>query len=241
MEVKILGSSSAGNCYILSDGSEGIIIECGISLKKAKETLNFDLSKIQGVLISHKHLDHAKYARDYEIVFDTYTNSDVINRLNLTRTTEIKGGDTLNIGSFKVMCFNGHHDVPVLFFIISHKSIGNLMFLTDSFMCDYIFKGLSHIMIECNYNVDALEDAIDRGATNTYMQKRLRTTHMELQTTKKTLLAQDLSTVQTVTLLHLSSENSDEKVMLEEISGATGKRVFVARKGLTVNLSKEPY
>lgn len=241
MELTVLNSSSSGNGYVIQSEDEAIILEAGLGLTTIKAALNFNTKKVKGCIISHLHGDHCKYADRYEKVFHTMAPRSVIEAKNLRNTSEVVPFQRIQAGGFTITPFPAHHDVECLGYIIGHKEIGNVMFLTDSFMCDYIFKGLSHIMIECNYNVDALEDAIDRGATTTYLKNRLRNTHMELQTTKKTLLAQDLSTVQTVTLLHLSSENSDEKLMTEEISGATGKRVFVARKGLTVNLSKEPY
>jgi hypothetical protein len=73
------------------------------------------------------------------------------------------------------------------------------------------------------------------------MKKRLMTTHMELETTKKVLLMQDQATLQTVTILHLSSDNSDEREMVDQLSRATGKRIYVARKGLTIDLNLIPY
>jgi len=57
MKLQILGSSSKGNGYLLtSSGGEVLIIEAGISLIEVKKTLNFNLSKIAGVCISHEHL-----------------------------------------------------------------------------------------------------------------------------------------------------------------------------------------
>lgn len=56
MYLKCLGSSSSGNCYILENENEALIIEAGINLSEVKKALNFNISKIRGVLISHEHL-----------------------------------------------------------------------------------------------------------------------------------------------------------------------------------------
>ena len=43
MELKILGSSSSGNGYILEGETSALIIEAGVPLDKAKKALNFDI------------------------------------------------------------------------------------------------------------------------------------------------------------------------------------------------------
>ena len=45
MELKVLGSSSSGNCYILDNGSEALIIEAGIRFMEVKKALDFNISK----------------------------------------------------------------------------------------------------------------------------------------------------------------------------------------------------
>lgn len=56
MELTVLGSSSKGNCYILGDESEAIIIESGIRPDLIKKGLDFNISKVRGMVISHEHL-----------------------------------------------------------------------------------------------------------------------------------------------------------------------------------------
>lgn len=241
MQLTVLGSSSAGNGYVIQSETEALIIEAGVGLMTAKEALKYNVMKVAGCIISHEHGDHCKHARNYEKVFPTFALQSVIKAQRLEHTTEVMPLHRFVAGNFAVLPFTAHHDVPCLGYIVSHPDMGTLMFLTDSFYCEYSFKGINHIMIECNYNDEALEYAIDTGITNAYMKKRLMTTHMELQTTRKVLLMQDLSQLQTVTILHLSSENSDENEMVSQLSGWTGKRIYVAKKGLSVDLNTIPY
>ena len=57
MILKVLGSSSTGNCYLLqSSEGETLIIECGINIREIKKALNFNMRNVAGVLISHEHL-----------------------------------------------------------------------------------------------------------------------------------------------------------------------------------------
>ena len=59
-----LASSSHGNCYVVSDGETAILLECGISFRRIKKGLGFDLSAIRACLVSHEHKDHAKSVMD---------------------------------------------------------------------------------------------------------------------------------------------------------------------------------
>src|ERR1035437_412887 len=152
MKLTVLGSSSSGNCYIIQDEHEAIILECGMSLTKAKTVLEFDVSKVSGVLISHLHGDHSKFAKDFENVFQVYANKSVIEAKGLKWTKEIEAGKGFMCGNFKVLPFQAAHDVPCLGFLIKHEKIGTLLFLTDSFLCEYNFKCLNHALIECNYS-----------------------------------------------------------------------------------------
>jgi hypothetical protein len=46
MELRVLGSNSSGNGYILTNGVETLILECGIKFSEVKKSLNFNISTI---------------------------------------------------------------------------------------------------------------------------------------------------------------------------------------------------
>jgi phosphoribosyl 1,2-cyclic phosphodiesterase len=71
-----------------------------------------------------------------------------------------------------------------------------------------------------NKNVDA--GVIDKGR-----KKRLMRSHFSLENVKEFLLANDLTNVQEIWLLHLSDTNSDADLFKKEIQELTGKLVFV--------------
>jgi phosphoribosyl 1,2-cyclic phosphodiesterase len=242
MKLTVLGSSSSGNCYILDNDNECIIIEIGknITMPKLKQALKFNISKVKGVLISHLHDDHAGMAKECEKIFPVYCNHSVIEAKDLQRAIEIKHGKKFEIGGFIVLPFDAEHDVPCLGFIIKHKEIGNLLFLTDSGSCDYEFKHLNHILIECNYSDEALAKSIENGL-HPSVAKRVLGTHLELYACRDVLLQQDLSNVYNIILIHLSQNNSDEKQFKEVLSRATGKPIQIAKQGLKIELMNKPY
>ena len=55
MELKIIGSNSAGNAYALDSGSEILLLEAGMKMAEVKRSINFRLSDVVGVCVSHSH------------------------------------------------------------------------------------------------------------------------------------------------------------------------------------------
>jgi len=242
MKLTVLGSNSSGNCYILGNDNECIIIEVGknITLPKLKQALKFNVNKVKGVLISHLHEDHSGMARECEKLFNVYCNGSVIEAKGLKKAIEIKSMNHFNIGGFKILPFDADHDVPCNGFIIKHEELGNMLFLTDSGSCNYEFKNLNHIFIECNYSDEELARSIENGL-HPFVAKRVIGTHLDLHTCRDVLLRQDLSNVYNIVLIHLSENNSDENKFKEVLSRATGKPVQVAKSGLEIELKNKPY
>ena len=137
--------------------------------------------------------------------------------------------------------FEVHHDVPCFGYLINHLAAGRILFLIDTYLCEYTFPDLNHIIIEANYADDILEENILKGLEHPNKRDRLLTSHMELKTTKAVLMAQDLSGVQNIILTHLSDRNSDEERFVDEIKALTGKPVYAAKAGLSIDLTKKPF
>lgn len=56
MMLKCIGTGSKGNCYILSNEKESLVIEAGASYKKILHGLNYNVKDVVGVVVSHSHL-----------------------------------------------------------------------------------------------------------------------------------------------------------------------------------------
>lgn len=241
MKLTVLGSSSKGNCYILQNNNEAIVLEAGLSLSKVKEALNFQINKVSACLITHEHGDHAKYAKNFEKVFPVFTNASVIKAKGLSRSNEMIVRKAFTVGGFKILPFEADHDVECFGFIIKHDDFGNLLFLTDSATCNYEFKNLNHIMIECNYSADILSTNVSKRLLNSFVAKRVRETHMAIDTTKEVLQEHDLSNVYNVVLLHLSDKNSDSQMFKADVSLAIGMFAHIGTPGLELELTNKPY
>lgn len=244
MKLKVLGSSSKGNCYILESEKEALIVECGIPLKEVKKALNFNVGKIVAAIISHEHGDHAAYINDFtKAAIDVYCSRGTALNFNVThRLHKVAAGTMIQIGEFKVLPFDVVHDAAEPFgFLINHPDSGNILFLTDTFYSEFTFRDLNNIILEVNYDLAILEANIRAGKLNPSIRNRIVTSHMSLQTAKELLSANDLSKVNNIVLIHLSDGNSNTADFKREIEGSTGKTITVADCGTEILLNKTPF
>lgn len=244
MKLIILNSDSSGNGYILesSDG-HSLIIECGLHLNSVKKAINFDLSKVVGCIVSHEHMDHFKYHDLYsKNGIDIYGSEGTLNDINGHRYYVLPELKFCQIGSFKVKAFPVEHDAIQPFgFIINHIECGNVLFLTDTKSSKYKFQGLNNIIVESNYSEEILSEREWSGSINPIVAKRIRKSHMSIETCKELLKANDLSEVNNIVLIHLSNGNSDAKNFQNEVKELTNKTVHVADSGMIIEFNKTPF
>lgn len=234
--IKVLGSSSHGNCYIIQAGKDKLILDAGIPMIDILKGLEFNTSNVAGCLLTHCHKDHSKSignVKGYGIKI--YTTLEIARQVNVWN--DIKFRELLpmvwhQIGNFKVMCFELQHTnsdntpCPCVGYLIIHKELGSLVYITDTEYCQYRFDDIDHILIECNY----CEDVID----NEEFRERTLKSHMSLETCKKTLESWDTTKTKDITLIHLSDNNSDEQKFKEEIEDLTLCNVYIGKKGLII-------
>ena len=74
MRVAVLASGSSGNATIVDNGETAVLIDCGLSVRRLQaraEDLNFDLSELDAIAVTHEHGDHiggvGALARRYKI------------------------------------------------------------------------------------------------------------------------------------------------------------------------------
>lgn len=237
MKLKCLGSSSAGNCYLLTSNSgETLILDCGIPIKEVKKGLNWNVKDIVGVLCTHKHLDHSKSVKDFEAmgipVFAPYISE---------KPMKIGNGD-FRVQPFDLTTIGGswtHTDAngepcPIFGFLITHKEMGRMLYITDCELVKWKFKGINHILLGVNYD----KDLIDRD--NTGKANHVFRGHLSIDTACDFVKANDSDSLQNVIMCHLSSENADRDSFIKKMKKvACGANVCVAERGLEILLRKE--
>lgn len=247
MKLKVINSNSKGNAYILENDKEALLIECGVNFKKIKKALNFDVSKVVGCLVTHEHLDHCKSVIDVmKSGIGVYASPGTFSKIDFSgyihRINHLIPKITVKIGNFTILPFDVKHDAKEpLGFLINHPETSNVLFLTDTYYSPYTFKNLNNIIIEANYSDEILEKKANSGSLHGLIRNRVLTSHLSIETCKKLLLANDLSKVNNIVLIHLSDGNSDEKDFIKQIKSATNKNVSVANAGMEIEFNKTPF
>jgi phosphoribosyl 1,2-cyclic phosphodiesterase len=234
MKLKCLGSSSAGNCYLLTSNSgETLILDCGIPIKEIKKGLNWNIKDVVGVLCTHKHLDHSKSLKDFETmgipVFVPYISK---------KPMKIGNGD-FRVQAFDLTAIDGswtHTDAngepcPIYGFLITHKEMGRMLYITDCEVVKWKFKDINHILLGVNYD----KDLIDRD--NTGKANHVFRGHLSIDTACDFVKANYSDSLQNVIMCHLSSENSDRDSFIEKMKKVAGNaNVDVAAAGKSWDL-----
>lgn len=232
IEITSLGSSSAGNAYRITDGKTPLLLDAGMRYKDIQRGLAFRVSELAGCLVSHDHGDHSIAIKDLiKAGVDIYTSSGTADALGIDshRVRRVSALEPFTIGAWSILPFDVQHDAAEpLGFLLANTAGDKLLFATDTYYIKHRFTGLTHIMVECNYSINILNQNITAGRVPAVMKHRLLRSHFSLENVKEFIKANDMRRVQEIHLLHLSDNNSDEALFKREIAALTGKLVYVA-------------
>ena len=234
MHLKCLGSSSAGNCYLLTSNSgETLILDCGIPIKEIKKGLNWNIRNVVGCIVSHVHSDHSKSVEDLEAmgipILAPYLG-DSRKPMNMGEFT-VKPFDLTTIdGNWTHTDANGD-PCTIYGFLITHKEMGRMLYITDCELIKWKFKDINHILLGVNYD----KDLIDRD--NTGKANHVFRGHLSIDTACDFVKANYSDSLQNVIMCHLSSENADSDSFIEKMKKfACGANVDVAAAGKSWDL-----
>ena len=242
MKLKCLGSSSSGNCYILYNDIEAIILEAGVRFSAVKEALNFDLSKVKAVVCSHMHGDHSKYIKDFIYSgIPVLADESVFSHYSLPVSVIAKHQYEYKFGGFSIKPFSVEHDVPTFGFLLHHEEMGKTIFITDTGVVDYSFSNLHNIIIEANFSEQIIEDNVMKGVIHPVHEMRVKRSHLSIEKCIEWLGLMDLTKVNNIVLAHLSSQNSNSALFKEMVENKFTKDVHIAKKKLNIEFNKLPF
>lgn len=238
MRFEALASSSHGNAYLLDDGKTRILIECGLSFRKLQEKCGFQISMLDGVLISHEHKDHSGCVEKLIASgIDVFMSSGTAEALALPKSllelaSAMEAGNQFLVGSMDILPFSVFHDaLEPLGFVIQSRLDGDVFaYAIDTVNLPYRFPGVNLLAVEANFDKNILERC-ERMPEKT--RKRIANTHMEIDQLCMCLKRMDLSRCRTVYLMHLSDATSHEGHFINRVKrcvpGPT--RVLACGKG----------
>lgn len=247
MKLHVIGSSSAGNCYILrASTGEALMVECGRKWFEIQEAINFDIRAIVGCLVTHSHKDHCAAVQNVLKsgieVYATEKEHEAMGTIKSRRASVIRNEDVFCIGSFDVHSFSIIHDTPdPVGYLIRHPEMGVVLFLTDTIYSPYKFNGLNQVIVEANYCQKILDARMAASENPAFLRDRVIQSHMSIENCKDLLRANDLSQVNNIVLIHLSNNNSHADRFQNEVEELTGKTVTVADSGMIIPFDKSPF
>ena len=147
MEIKVIGTGSKGNCYILTNnkGSQ-LMLDCGLPYKTISKGLNYNIQKLKGCLITHEHKDHCLSVDNWSgcgiEVFTPYTMDNPYG--------------VRKYGDFTVQTFEVPHNGTKCFGFYIKTEGQKILYLTDLSRCPLSFKDVkvNHILVECNFQME---------------------------------------------------------------------------------------
>lgn len=215
MHLKCLGSSSAGNCYLLtSDSGETLILDCGVPISEIKKGLDWNIKNVVGCIVTHRHGDHSKSVEDLINmgipVFRPYKPL-IMNQFLSNSYFTVRIFDLTTIdGSWTHTDANGEH-CPIYGFLITHPEMGRMIYITDCELIKWKFKGINHILLGVNYD----KDLIYRD--NTGKANHVFRGHLSIDTACDFVKTNYSDSLQNVIMCHLSSENADKDSFIEKM------------------------
>ena len=220
--LRVVGTGSSGNCYLLTCGNETLVIECGKRFMDAKIALNFNIRSIVGAISTHCHGDHYGKASEYVLtgipVWTPWKDENL-------RQSKWFGG-------FHVQSFESQHNVPCVGYLIKHDCGLKMLYASDTSYVRYIFKGLTAMLLEANYS----EKYVNRDEAK---YRHVVEGHLSIETATECIKANMNDKLKNVILCHLSAGNSDPVEFKKTVQAIVpdGVRVDIATPRLTVELN----
>jgi len=238
-----LSSGSSGNCYYLGNGSNGILIDAGISagaIRKFLKSMGISMQTIMGVLVTHNHSDHI---RGLELLtrknnLPVFTTLKVWESVTATNN-KIFGNSLREIGllqkfhfaGFDIEAFPVSHDAPET--IGFHIAAGDkkITIATDlGHICEtaaaYI-KAANLLVIESNYD----EQMLVNGLYPHFLKARIQSDRGHLGNHQTSAFLADIvgENHRHICLAHLSNKNNTAEIALQTL-----QRTF-ADRGISTN------
>lgn len=160
LNINVIGSSSKGNCFILKDSKEHLMIECGLRYNQIYKLVDKD--KMLGVLISHQHTDHLNIDTLKSLNKPVFSNKSVIDSIFglVNNKNELQANKIANLGGFTILPFLLYHDVENYGYLIKHNESGHkIVFITDSSSYSNLhFKDIDTFIVEANNSEKWIEN-----------------------------------------------------------------------------------
>lgn len=219
LSIASLNSGSNGNCYYVSNGSEAVLVDVGISCRETERRmarLGLLPQQVKAIFISHEHTDHISgvrvFSRKYKvpvyITEKTLFFSGLQLEPGLIRT--FRPYEPVSIGGLTVHPFPKNHDASDPYsFVVSGQGVNIGVFTDIGSVCEHLVRHFSRchaVFLETNYDVAMLE----HGPYPRMLKKRISGPrgHLSNHQALELFLAHRAPFLSHVLFSHLSADNN---------------------------------
>ena len=167
-----LASGSSGNCYLIKSDNTNLLLDAGISCKAIQaglESLGISLKDIDGIFITHDHIDHIKGIKTLlkKTSCPLYASRgtlealvEKISPLPYERLIEVETDEEITVGDIKATPFDLSHDTEEPKTFAFTKDEVKVCVVTDTgYVSDGIFDNIKDadiLALESNHERNIL-------------------------------------------------------------------------------------
>jgi phosphoribosyl 1,2-cyclic phosphodiesterase len=244
LRVCLLASGSKGNSLFVETGETKVLVDAGLSAREIAvrlEKIGVSASDLNGILISHEHIDHIRgagtLARRFKIpVLISYPASKLTHdHFRSASLVEFETGCSFEFRDILIDPFPITHDAadPVGFIIDSHEA--RMGFATDLGIVTRLvqekLKNSRVLVLESNHD----ENMLLNGPYPWHLKQRIKSRHGHLSNVEAAELLTEVMHpgLEGLFLAHLSEANNQPEIALEahrkQLSATTvcSPRIFV--------------
>ena len=247
-------SGSCGNCSLLSNGKDSLLIDAGVGIRTMKQRFRefgINIGTIRGILITHAHADHicaaGQLSKSYKLpVYATQAvhacmlgNYHIPCKVEEERRVIINKDEEFHIVDFRITAFDLPHDTENTGYSISTDD-GVFTLMTDvgaitENVCRYI-QASNYIVIEADYD----EYMLEHGRYHVTLKERIRngTGHLSNLQCAEALTANYHQGLRNVWLCHRSAENNTEDLCLNTVKELFEQKGIIPGRDFTLEVLK---
>jgi len=270
MKVTVLGSGSTGNAVMIATEKTRVLVDAGMSAKQLLERIAHvgeDSAKLDGILITHEHSDHAGGLRVLlksvncpvfisEATENAYystrkgiTNGDseAVKRRDVlkNRTEKIESSKDFRIGDIDFEPFSVPHDAADNFGFVAKKDGVKIATLMDFGHITTLIKdklrNCAAIVVESNHSRDMLKTC---PIYSWDLKQRIlsRTGHLSNEDLSDWLTNEFDGSAQEIVLAHLSQRANEPHLarLMAETALQMRPNFFKAETKITISYHKQP-
>lgn len=231
------GSGSSGNSCYVGTSNGGVIIDAGIRADEIEAKIRangIDIKKVYGVLLTHDHSDHVRYAytlvrnnRHMKVFCTNRVLNAILRRHDISKRIKdyhaaIFKEIPFKVGELEITAFEVPHDGnDNMGFSVGYQD-RNFVLATDMGQimprARHYISQADYLVIESNYDLKMLLS----GRYPEFLKARIQTSvgHMENDATAAFIKEVYTNRLKHIFLCHLSKDNNTPEKALEKVRGA---------------------